>query len=277
MERSTRGWRLRVKGEKVESLREFARLLPTQVLHPESHELVHGPSQLRREYIDWGVFHVEQAYGALWQRYHRVVKQRNRALRTGMSESVIRAWDPQLAELAERLHVSRERYLRHLDPHVYAYAARLMGERAGATLSLELKSGWNRHGPLGTGLAQTLATDRERGFTSLGAHRANMLVRYQGGAAGETASRGEQKLIVGVLRLAQLACLKAQTGRPGILLVDDVGAELDEENFLRLLEGIHELGAQAFLTATTHLELPGSCATDSKVFHVKHGQISEVL
>lgn len=277
MERSAMGWRLRVRGEKVESLREFAHFLPIQILHPESHELIRGPSQLRREYIDWGVFHVEHRFGQIWQRYHRVLRQRNRALRDGLNDALIRAWDPELATLAEAIDQARRRYLCVLDTHLAAHATRLLSPARATDLSLDLRAGWNQDTELMAELGKVLPRDRDRGFTSLGPHRANIVIRYGDGPAAETASRGEQKLLVAALRLAQLACLRELRGRCGTFLVDDVSAELDPQNLLRLLEGITELGAQVFLTATTHLELPAACAKDSRVFHVKHGQLSEML
>ena len=47
------------------------RLWQRSSLNPNSHELLAGGSDGRRRFLDWGVFHVEQGFGALWSRYQR--------------------------------------------------------------------------------------------------------------------------------------------------------------------------------------------------------------
>ena len=39
---------------------ELVRTVPVQILEPASHELINGPPAIRRQFLDWSVFHVEQ-------------------------------------------------------------------------------------------------------------------------------------------------------------------------------------------------------------------------
>ena len=43
--------------------------------------ILNGGPRYRRQTLDWALFHVEQAYREVWQRYTRALRQRNAALR----------------------------------------------------------------------------------------------------------------------------------------------------------------------------------------------------
>ena len=71
---------------------ELVSSVPVQVLEPASHELINGPPSVRRQFLDWSVFHVEQLFLEAWQQYRRALQQRNAALKQYSSESAP-AWD----------------------------------------------------------------------------------------------------------------------------------------------------------------------------------------
>jgi DNA replication and repair protein RecF len=67
-----------------------------------------APRTVRRKYLDWGMFHVEHEFLAVWRRYSRALKQRNAALRGGQPAST-RFLDAILAEQGARLTALRSR------------------------------------------------------------------------------------------------------------------------------------------------------------------------
>src|SRR5690606_14657295 len=98
-------------------------------------------------------------------------------------------------------------------------------------------------------------------------HRAELVLKVDGSPAQQALSRGQQKLLVGAMRLAQVALLNRTWPRPAILLVDDLAAELDGTHRARLLELLLATGAQLFVTATDPALLP-SPAAEARMFHV---------
>ena len=74
----------RIAGAQVKTLADLATAFPVQVIDPGIHKLVEEGPAGRRRAVDWGVFHVEPAFGTDWQRYQRVLRQRNAALRAQM-------------------------------------------------------------------------------------------------------------------------------------------------------------------------------------------------
>jgi DNA replication and repair protein RecF len=62
-----------------------------------------------------------------------------------------------------------------------------------------------------------------------------------------------------------------------LLLVDDIPAELDEQNRNKLMSVIMSMQNQAFITAIEPTSFDKQTLSAGKVFHVEHGNLSEVL
>ena len=95
--------------------------------------------------------------------------------------------------------------------------------------------------------------------------------------AVEVLSRGQQKLVVSALKLAQGRLLEATTGRSCLYLIDDLPAELDNAHrrvFCQWLESMH---CQAFITSVDHDALADMWqpATPVSMFHVKRSEQGE--
>ena len=59
-----------------------------------------------------------------------------------------------------------------------------------------------------------------------------------------------------------------------IFLVDDLGAEFDEQHRRKIQEYLHETGHQTIITAIDHFALSRFTETTSgKLFHVERGKI----
>ena len=60
--------RIRIDGE-VGTSAGLAGFLPVQAIDPEIHNLVQGGPEFRRQFLDWGVFHVKHSFLDAWRRY----------------------------------------------------------------------------------------------------------------------------------------------------------------------------------------------------------------
>src|SRR3984885_11767160 len=134
---SRAGIRAQIDGDKPSSLAELALRLPVQIIDPEVHRLIEeGPSR-RRRYLDWGVFHVEQAFVGSWQRYQQALRQRNAALKSG-DVGVVTAWDADLVRYGETISDARLRYVEALT----GPAAEIGRNLLGMELGLSYRPGW---------------------------------------------------------------------------------------------------------------------------------------
>lgn len=273
LERSSKKTRIRINGNTVSQVSELSALLPVQIINPDVHKLLEQGPKYRRQFIDWGVFHVEHDFLQSWQQYYRVLKQRNAALRQKQNKKAISLWNDQLIHSAKQITLSRENYLAGLLPIFNQYVELLMG----LSVSLHYLRGWNAEQSFTQTLDFSFDKDIYKGFTSFGPHRADLEISFNHNLVQNTFSRGQQKLLVCAMRLAQISHLKKVTGQQSILLVDDLAAELDVEHRQNLISLLVDTEAQLFVTATEKNSFALPPEIESKMFHVEHGSLKEVV
>jgi len=245
---------------------DLARALPVQILNPASHELVSGAPAGRRQFLDWGVFHVEPAFLPAWQRYRRALQQRNAALKT-RSGPAAWVWDESLVADGTLVDACRRRFLDRLLTRVALVGERLLG----ADIELGYLSGWAE----GNALAEALIASRDRDLqmatSTVGPHRSDIQIRVRTRRARDTVSRGQEKLVAAALTLAQVELVSEARGQTIVLLLDEPGADLDREHLARLLTEVAAVPAQAFVTSLdpASVTLPAG----ARAFHVEHGSV----
>jgi len=280
--------RINIGGRPATGLAELAEQFPLQVVDAQSFDLITGPPLGRRQYLDWGVFHVEHRFYREWLAAQRALKQRNQLLRGGSARhssasggagelSGLQAWTKGFVAASIQITEWRREYFNALLPRFKAVAAQLSPALSGA--ELRFRPGWNATMPLEEALAANLASDRERGFTQLGPQRAEVRIVVEGRSAAETLSRGQQKLLAAAMKLAQGLVFAEHSGRRCTYLIDDLPAELDEAHAARVCEVLSGMGAQVFITCVRPDDImfawPRTADRQSlQVFHVEHGTVT---
>jgi len=263
---------IKISGQVVQSAVQLASLIPVQVINPYSLSILEDGPTVRRQFIDWGVFHVEQSFLFHWQRANRALKQRNEMLKGGrIDRSLLAAWDQAFVEHSLHLQALRKSYVERIDPHFKRWLAKISMLEAP---DLTLAAGWDERESLEDVLAQSLEQDRRLGFTQFGPHRADIKVRTGGKKAVDILSRGQQKIVVSALKLAQSTMYQQARDRQCIFLVDDLAAELDAEHRQRLYQSLVDTGSQLLITSVEANPFELDSKGDTRVFHVKQGQIA---
>lgn len=269
--RGTEGWRARLDGVELTSLAPLFGACRVVWFGPESSSLVLGPAEERRGFLDWSVFHVEHASLEVWRRWRRALRQRNALLRSGAPDDAFGPWERELDSTGGRIHAMRGACLASLAPYFSDEAASLVPELG--RVGLEYRAGWDEDAGLGAHLAAQRDRDRERGFTQVGAHRADWTLRFDRVAQREHLSRGQAKAVALVCALALTRWLKNRLGEYPLLCLDDLDSELDALHVSNVTAWLHDKPLQAWITTTadpaTH-RLRGN----ARVFHVEHGGVS---
>ncbi len=266
-------YKIRINGLNVSSTAELAEYLPLLTINADSFDLLTGAPASRRRYLDWSVFHVEPSFYSQWKRYQRCIKQRNSVLRRDKIDSQqLSTWTKELVYVGEEVDRMRQQQFSKLAQGFLALANQLTESLEG--IELRYHQGWDKEKSLDEALEQTLSSDMERGFTHVGPHRADLKIRLGRVNAVDVLSRGQIKLAVCALKLAQGRLLGELTGRKCVYLIDDLPSELDDGHltaFCQLLEG---LGSQVFVTCVDRHDLLDKWSESAQValFHVEHGQ-----
>lgn len=274
IERKSTEQKIRVNQTTVSRLSELSTLIPVIALHPDSHQLISAGPEHRRQFLDWGVFHVEHNFLNAWKNYRKALSQRNASLRSQQSDQLCSLWNTELVEHASVIETSRLNYLDQMASHMESLAQTLFPDH---TIDITYKRGWPVDISYEDYLIQNLHRDREKGFTQSGPHRADLKISVDGQSAQSSISRGQQKKLVCLLKIAQLIHFSTQSARRCILLFDDLPAELDRSNQDKILSILSGLDIQLFITAITADQISNKFWERHKVFHVEHGEVEELV
>ena len=276
MQRTPTQVTLKLNGEKCQSQSQLAQQLPLQLLTPESHRLLEEGPKARRQFMDWGCFYQTAEFLPLWRSYQRTLKQRNRALKQQLPAAQIQLWDAPLVQTALQIDQLRQTYLEQLTPHLQTFCQQLMPELE-TPVSISYRAGWPQHTEdLGQLMQQHLRQDQQKGHTQYGSHRADIRFRFGPLEAMQTLSRGQQKLFVCALLLAQAQLHQQQTGNRVIMLIDDLPAELDANHRQKLLQLLQALKIQHLITTTDADLIPNLQPNNSRTWQIQYGQVEVI-
>lgn len=262
------------RGQKPSGVAELTATLPVQLINSEAFRLLEGGPKDRRQFLDWGVFHVEHSFIQCWKRFQRALKQRNSLLRHGrIDELEMQLWEKELAVNGEQVTALRQDYLARLKPVFAGLLDKFLGSQ---TFTLNFQRGWDKSLDLKESLLASRVKDREQGFTQAGPQRADIRVAINGYTAMEVLSRGQQKLVVSALKLAQGALLSEARNKQCVYLIDDLPAELDKKHRRIFCEVLEKQSGQVFITGVDAEALTDGWQKPESIlwFHVEHGQIS---
>lgn len=252
---------------------DLAYALPLQLIHPKSYELLDAGSQLRREFLDWGVFNDDENFLPVWRKFKKALSQRNALLKTRQLEQ-INVWDKELVYYGTIVDCYRQQYLEKFKPVFIEIAGKFLSLDG---IDLKLISGWDQAKEFSRVLIEDQDKDLRYGFTHSGPHRGDFQLLVNNRLAKDFVSRGQLKLLVMSLKLAQVQLLANEQSQTGCILIDDFAAELDAINRAKLLRYLIELNCQVFITATEAVDFGDlSQIKNYKMFHVEQGSIKPV-
>ena len=232
---------------------DLAEILPMLWLTPAMDRLFLDGASGRRKFLDRLVFGMDAGHARRAVRYENAMRERARLLRDGRGDPVwLDGLEEAMAEAGVALTESRLATIERLNGELRARDA--AGAFPCAELALEDKL------PMAEALdaarlrdawAAARRRDAESGHTSVGPHRADLIVRHTDKHAdARDCSTGEQKALLISIVVANAWLQRAENGVPPLLLLDEIAAHLDVARRAALFEEIVALGTQAWMTGT---------------------------
>ncbi len=254
---------------------ELVKLFPIITFTPESLNLLTDNSKIRRAYIDRLLFHVKHEYQFHHKNHERALRQRNSQIRSERVD-LISKWDEVLAHHGEWITAARVEIVNELTLIIQKVIKRLSVDKFDG-IELKMSYGWDHNKNLQQALKDSCSHDIKAGYTTIGIQRADFSIRQNGRSIREIYSRGELKLLAFVLHLTQIIFLNRRLSSGSILLIDDLFSELDFEKVDKLFTTIRHFNFQTFITSTDEELIKRFKKNSDKLFHVKHGNVKEVL
>lgn len=202
---------------------------PVVVFEPNDLLLLHGEPSRRRDFIDDLAEQVNPAFSGLRRQYKRVVAQRNSLLKQQAGDSAqLFAWDVRLADLATQIVTARTILMEQMNTQIEDIYSGVAGKKTKLISRYDSNIDTaNYTANLLRRLETTRQTDIQRGFTTSGPHRDDLVFLLDGAPAATQASRGEIRTILLAIKILQLQILEQALGSRPLLLLDDVFSELD--------------------------------------------------
>jgi DNA replication and repair protein RecF len=253
--------RMQIDGAPVERLLDVLHRPLVSVFLPDRLELIKGAPALRRAHID-------QVVAALWparvgtrRAYAQALAQRNALIsriRSGRgSRAALGAWDAQLARHGVELMADRTRALDELSAPFVRISAEL-GLSGEPSLAYRPRSRAADADALAAELAQRVDGDVDRGFTTHGPHRDDLVMLRAGRDLRAYGSQGQQRLALLSLLLAERDAIASTRATPPVMLLDDVMSELDRDRRRALVDLLRAGAGQAVITTTDLEHVPGA-------------------
>src|SRR5262245_43333544 len=230
-----------------------------------------GGPQARRNFIDGFAGKVQPAHLAAHSRYRQILGRRNRLLQHGQMDQ-LPPWDEQLAKVGVEILGRRYRAVEALEREVAALYPVMAGSDHRVSLSYRSSLAPDiTEAEFLEALGRCRDDERRRGMTLVGPHRDDLVVELDGHDMRSFGSRGQQRLLVLALRLAEVGPVEAAVGSPPVLLLDDALSELDPDVQQLVLRHIHQQ-EQALLTTA---EQGGAEASGGACWGEKGGMVAE--
>lgn len=222
---------------------------PVVLFEPEDLRLLHGSPARRRQFIDRFISQLNPLYGPSLRKYERALKQRNNLLKSSyIQDDQLFAWNVALAEHGAYIIEQRIAFIEQLNHDLSNIYQGIAGTHDDVSIHYSHTFVGDIKQKLLNELHAHLERDRYLGSTSVGPHRHDVIFEINASPALSTASRGEVRTIVLALKFMEVSIIEQLTGKPPVVLLDDVFSELDSKRQRALSE--RTKGYQIIMTST---------------------------
>lgn len=250
-------------------------VLRSVLFEPGDIELVSGAPSVRRRYLDIMLSQLDQVYLRSLSRYLRIVEQRNRLIKNlvqsgaswnaASTRQQLDYWDGELIHAGSIILARRARAVAELTNLAAARFTSFTEESAlGVSYESTVRStAFETPGShsldelehrLAYDFSETIERERihefRRGVTLVGPHRDDLVVTIDDNPIGAYGSRGQQRLAVIALKLAETDLMTSAGADTPVLLLDDVFSELDAVHRGLLAGSIAGSSMQTIVTST---------------------------
>ncbi len=205
----------------------------------------------RRRFLDRMTFSFSPSHGETVLAYEKAMRQRNRLLKDGQSDSGwYGALEMQMARagvaIIQNRHgtIARIKQAQHKAKTTFPAANLWLSHAEGTPQDPDIDT-------LSAAFRHSRPRDLLAGRTLVGPHRSDLCAEYsEKDMPAQECSTGEQKALLVSLMLANCRALKSEIGVSPILLLDEIAAHLDVDRRAALYDEICDLGTQAWMTGT---------------------------
>lgn len=244
---------LAVNDEQYKKFSDHIGRYPTVMIAPDDIELMIGPSEARRKYLDTLLSQIDALYLQHLIAYNKVLQQRNSVFKAAdhapIDTTLLEVLNNQLVSNGQYIFEKRSQFLKEFFPLVAKVYKRIAATDDHINLVYESPL---QSMPFQELLAQNFQKDCILQRTTKGIHRDDLVFTMDQTAFKNEASQGQRKSLLFALKLAEWEVLKTKNGFTPILLLDDVFEKLDESRMYELLQWVCTASDGQVFISDTH-------------------------
>ncbi|MDC0073628.1 DNA replication/repair protein RecF [Alphaproteobacteria bacterium] len=271
---------LKINSEK-KSLMSLSEITCFSWLTPQMDRLFQGETVTRRRFIDRLVYTLDPNHGKRVTSYEKLIRERSNLLKSNnFSGEWLSAIENSISEFGVAIAAGRKSMIAHLNSELINKKGVFLGARLDIEGYLE---NLLNHKPaievediFRDKLLNSRKTDAERGRTTSGPHRSDLIVyNLKNNLPASLCSTGEQKSLLIAIILAEAKIISSIRGGAPILLLDEIAAHLDSEHIKSLFEELRMLNSQIWIT-TTNKSLLEFIVPDFEVLNIINGTVEQI-
>ena len=271
---------LKINSEK-KSLMSLSEITCFSWLTPQMDRLFQGETVTRRRFIDRLVYTLDPNHGKRVTSYEKLIRERSNLLKSNnFSGEWLSAIENSISEFGVAIAAGRKSMIAHLNSELINKKGVFLGARLDIEGYLE---NLLNHKPaievediFRDKLLNSRKTDAERGRTTSGHHRSDLIVyNLKNNLPASLCSTGEQKSLLIAIILAEAKIISSIRGGAPILLLDEIAAHLDSEHIKSLFEELRMLNSQIWIT-TTNKSLLEFIVPDFEVLNIINGTVEQI-
>lgn len=246
------------------------------IFSPEDLKIVKDEPEKRRKFIDRELAQIKPAYYDCLANYKKILAQRNAYLKEDfVDDNILIIWDEQLISYGSRLMKMRKDFINKINDFSSKIHKNITNNKEILKIEYEPNISYeneieNQKDVFRDIINKSLEADKRLRTTTKGPHKDDMLFFINGINVRNFGSQGQQRTCALSLKLAELDFIKEESGEDGILLLDDVMSELDEERRDYLIKTLKN--NQIFVTTTDLEENLVKNYDDVKIIEIKNGK-----
>jgi len=239
---------VKVNQRPIQSYKELMVHYRVVTITQDDIHLVNGEPSYRRLFLDQALMMHDPTVIALMQQYRHILEQRNALLASSQPLSSYDSWTQSLWQSAVAIKDLRVAYIAQLETQINQLLSQFFN--ASWTISLEYTPRYNLGSSVESMLGDSNLRNQELRFkrTLFGPHLDDIKIIFKDQNSRLYSSRGQQRLVAALLRIAHVQLVAARQG-PAILLLDDIMTDFDDQILEQLISLILSMPGQRIFTA----------------------------
>ena len=263
--------KIMIDNNEIKKLNEIYGILNTNVFTPNDVNIFEDEPKKRRNFLDSEISKISPSYLFSLQKYNKLLKERNSCLKENMDLSYLEVLTNNLAEIADYLINKRIEFIEILENNLQPIFNKLYGDDK-IKISIKYKTYRENNKTSLDYFNESLEEDRLRMVTTLGPHKDDWKLYFDGYSVENYASQGQKRLSILSIKLALLNVIEQLKGDKAIVILDDVLSELDLKKRKFLINYLYQRN-QVFITLANEKELTEVINKEGKYFLIENGLV----